>query len=143
ARGVVLAAGGFPANAEMRQKFLPDPTPLYTSACPDCTGDMLQLAQQTLGAAFGAPTPDNALWFPSSVANRADGSQAVYPHIVLDRAKPGLLAVNRHGRRFVNEAVSYHEFVRGMYRAEREDAGVPAYLVCDATFLWKYGLGMI
>ena len=58
-----------------------------------------------------------------------------------DRAKPGLIAVGSNGRRFVNEAVSYHEFVR----AQLANAGsaIPAWLVCDRRFLWKYGLGKI
>jgi succinate dehydrogenase/fumarate reductase flavoprotein subunit len=73
------------------------------------------------------------------VATRADGTTAVYPHIVLDRAKPGLVAVGRAGRRFTDEAASYHEFTRAMYRT----SNVPAWLVCDRRFLWKYGLGMI
>ena len=32
------------------------------------------------------------------------GRPAIFPHTVTDRAKPGLIAVNRDGRRFVNEA---------------------------------------
>jgi succinate dehydrogenase/fumarate reductase flavoprotein subunit len=63
----------------------------------------------------------------------------VYPHIVLDRAKPGLVAVGSSGRRFTDEAVSYHEFGRAMYRT----GNVPAWLVCDRRFLWRYGLGMV
>ena len=42
-----------------------------------------------------------------------------------DRAKPGLIAVNKEGRRFVNEAVSYHEFVRAQLRdPDRCDSGL-------------------
>jgi len=75
--------------------------------------------------------------------HRDDGSLAVYPHIALDRSKPGLVAVNAAGRRFVDEAVSYHEFVRAMYRTHRQVPCIPAILVCDRRFVWKYGLGMI
>jgi succinate dehydrogenase/fumarate reductase flavoprotein subunit len=141
-KGVVMAGGGFPAGAALRERYLPSPVATYTAAAEGCTGDTLELAQQA-GAALGPPGEDNALWFPSSIATRKDGSTAVYPHIVLDRAKPGLVAVNAEGRRFVDEAVSYHEFTRAMYRAHRRVPCIPAWLVCDRRFVWRYGLGMI
>lgn len=141
-RGVVLAGGGFPANPAWRELLLPKPTPPFTPACPHNTGDTIQLALD-IGAAMGPGSRDNALWFPSSVAKRNDGSIAVYPHIVLDRAKPGLIAVNAQGRRFCNEAVSYHEFTRALYAAHQMSPAIPAYLICDRRFLWRYGLGMV
>jgi len=141
-RGIVLAGGGFPASPALRAQYLPSPTPQYSPAAEGCTGDTLQLAQ-AIGAALGAPGEDNALWFPSSIAARKDGSTAVYPHIVLDRAKPGLIAVNAAGRRFTNEAASYHEFTRAMYRANAKVPCIPAALVCDRRFVWNYGLGLI
>lgn len=141
-RGVVLAGGGFPASAILRARHLPAPVAEYTAAFPGCDGSTLELAQ-AVGGALGPDGLDNALWFPSSIARRADGSTAVYPHIVLDRAKPGLIAVNQAGRRFVNEAVSYHEFVRAMYRAHQESPTIPAWLICDRDFVGRYGLGVI
>lgn len=141
-RGVVLAGGGFPGNPELRERYLPKPVAQYTSAFEGCVGETLLLAQN-IGASLGPSGEDNALWFPSSINTRKDGSVAVYPHIVLDRAKPGLVAVNSTGRRFVDEAVAYHEFTRAMYRSHREVPSIPAMLVCDRRFLWKYGLGMI
>jgi succinate dehydrogenase/fumarate reductase flavoprotein subunit len=141
-KGVVLAGGGFPANPEWRQRYLPSPVAQYTPAFEGCTGETLQLGQHA-GAALGSLGEDNALWFPSSIATRKDGSTAVYPHIVLDRSKPGLIAVNAAGKRFVNEAMSYHEFTRAMYRSHRQVPCIPAMLVCDRRFVWKYGLGMI
>jgi hypothetical protein len=140
--GVVLAGGGFPASRPLRERHLPRPAPQYTPAYEGCVGETLELALAA-GAALGPSGEDNALWFPSSIATRADGSTAVYPHIVLDRAKPGLVAVDAAGRRFVDEAVSYHEFTRAMYRAHRSVPAIPAWLVCDREFVWKYGLGMI
>lgn len=141
-RGIVLAGGGFPASPELRERYFPKPVAEYTSASPGCVGDTLLMAQE-VGASLGPLGEDNALWFPSSIATRKDGSTAVYPHIVLDRGKPGLVAVNAAGRRFVNEAVSYHEFTRAMYRSHRGVASIPTWLVCDRLFIWKYGLGMI
>ncbi|HKJ63700.1 MAG TPA: FAD-dependent oxidoreductase, partial [Hyphomicrobiales bacterium] len=141
-RGVILAGGGFPANPDWRVEHLPEPVAEYTPATTGCDGSTIALALDA-GAALGPSGLDNALWFPSSVATRKDGSTAVYPHIVLDRAKPGLIAVNSVGRRFANEAVSYHEFVRAMYRAPRETACIPAWLICDRSFIRRYGLGLI
>jgi succinate dehydrogenase/fumarate reductase flavoprotein subunit len=140
-RGVVLAGGGFPASNAWRSRYLPQPVAEYTPAAPGCDGSAIRLALDA-GAALGPPGIDNALWFPSSIAKRPDGSTAVYPHIVLDRAKPGLIAVNTAGERFVNEAVSYHEFVRAMYRRAPARA-VPAWLICDRNFVSRYGLGLI
>lgn len=139
---VVLAGGGFPASKEWRAEHLPDPTPEYTPAAPGCVGSTLELAMAA-GAALGGSGMDNGLWFPSSIAKRPDGSTAVYPHIVLDRAKPGTIAVDQSGRRFVNEGVSYHEFVRGMYRANQESTAIPAWMICGRDFIRKYGLGLI
>ncbi len=141
-RAVVLAGGGFPAGAAWRERHLPRPIARHTAACDGCTGSTLELALAA-GAALGRGSADNALWFPSSIATRADGSTIVYPHIVLDRAKPGLVAVNAAGERFVDEAVSYHEFVRAMYRSHASVPTIPAWLVCDRRFVWTYGLGMI
>ncbi len=140
-RGVVMAAGGFPANAEWRERYLRKPSAQYTRACEGCTGDTITLAQ-SVGAALGPLREDNALWFPSSIGRRKDGSTVVFPHI-WDRAKPGLVAVNRAGLRFTDESVSYHEFTRAMYASHQNVDTIPALLVCDRLFLWKYGLGMI
>ena len=141
-RAVVLAGGGFPASKELRERYFPDPVATHTAAFDGCVGDTIVMAQG-IGAALGESGLDNALWFPSSLATRRDGSVAVYPHIVLDRGKPGLVAVDAAGKRFVNEAVSYHEFTRAMYASNSETPTIPAWLVCDRTFLWNYGLGLV
>ena len=141
-RGVVLAGGGFPANAALRARHLPAPVAGATPAYEGCDGETLALAQR-VGAALGAPGGGNALWFPSSLARRRDGTTAVFPHIVLDRGKPGLIAVGAAGARFVDEAAPYHEFVRAMYAAHARVATIPAWLICDGRFLWRYGLGLV
>jgi len=140
-RGVVLAGGGFAASAERRAQYLPAPTAQFTRAAEAATGDTLALGQ-SVGGALGPPHDDNAFWFPSSIGRRRDGSTAVFPHI-WDRAKPGLVAVNDAGRRFTDEAVSYHRFTRAMYESHKAVPSIPAWLVVDSRTLTKYGLGLV
>ncbi|SHN23843.1 FAD-dependent oxidoreductase [Cryptosporangium aurantiacum] len=136
-RGIVLAGGGFAASPEWRAVHLPAPTPAFTPAADGATGSTLVLAQRG-GAALSEPQDDNAVWFPSSIGRRKDGSEVVFPHI-WDRAKPGIVAVDTTGGRFVDESVSYHRFVRAMYAT----GAAPAWLVIDSRSLARYGLGLV
>jgi len=144
-RGVVLATGGISHHGALRQRYIPAAAgELSATVNPNPSKSGVALAEVS-GARLSTPSQqlDDALafWVPASVGKRSDGTTAVFPHTVTDRAKPGLIAVNQDGVRFVNEAVSYHEFVRAQLR--RADRCSPAWLVCDRTFLWKYGLGRV
>lgn len=141
-RGVVLATGGYARNEEFRRTFMPQSVPAYSLSYDGNRGDGLA-AGKRLGAATGLEKGDSGLWAPVSLVPRRDGSKGLFPHLVLDRAKPGLIAVNSTGRRFVNEAMSYHDFVLAMFESHRTAPSIPAHLVCDATFLKKYGLGVV
>ncbi len=141
-KGVVLAAGGFPASTELRNKYLRRPAAQYTRAADSRTGDTFALAESA-GGTVGPEDDNGALWFPSSVGYRGDGSMAVFPHI-WDRAKPGMIAVNAAGKRFTDEARSYNHFVRGMYESHATGVPtIPAWLIADQDHMMKYGLGMI
>lgn len=142
-KGIVLATGGFAHNQRFREAFMPSPVPPHSLAVAENTGDGLRLGE-TVGAKVDAEShQSSAFWTPVSVTRRADGTTGLFPHLSLDRAKPGLIAVNAAGRRFVNEGASYHDFVEAMYRAHEVTPSIPAYLVCDSTFVRKYGLGVI
>lgn len=136
--GVVLASGGFNRHPELRARLLPGADIAWCPAAPGHTAEAHAPAKEA-GAVYGQGALSNAFWAPVSLRTRADGSTAVFPHFVMDRAKPGMLTVNRQGERFVNESTSYHLF--GM--AMQATGSVPAYLVCDAAALQKYGIGMV
>ena len=140
--GVVLASGGFNRHPQRRTQMLPGADPAWCPGAPGHTGAAQDLALQA-GAVYGQGVLSNAFWAPVSLRRRADGSQAVFPHFVMDRAKPGMLTVNQAGERFVNESTSYHLFGIAMQQAHARGPAIPAYLVCDATALRKYGLGMV
>jgi hypothetical protein len=145
-QGVVLASGGFNRDPVQRAEKLPGIPAAWCPAAPGHTGQALSLAT-SLGAQFGTPSdapsrqkPQSpAFWAPVSLRNRPDGTTAVFPHFVMDRAKPGMITVNQAGMRFVNESTSYHLFALGM----QATGAMPAYLIADAKALRQYGLGMV
>lgn len=137
-KGVVLATGGICWNRKIRERLFPAGTRDYALGPQTNTGDGADVAM-AIGARFDDGGDSPALWMPCSSYTRPDGSLAVWPHIILDRAKPGLFAVDAEGRRFVNEANSYHDFAMGQIAT----GAIPAHLVCDAAFMRRYGMGMI
>jgi succinate dehydrogenase/fumarate reductase flavoprotein subunit len=141
-RGVVLATGGYAHNERFRQAFMPQPVPKYSMSFESNRGDGLVIGER-IGAAVAPEHCTSGLWTPVSIVPRADGSKGLFPHLVLDRAKPGLIAVNASGRRFANEAISYHDFVLAMFESHKTVPSIPAYLICDTAFIKKYGLGVI
>jgi succinate dehydrogenase/fumarate reductase flavoprotein subunit len=138
-KGVVLASGGFNRDLALRGEKLPGIPGEWCPAAPGHTGEALALARG-LGAVEGQGAQSPAFWAPVSFRQRADGSTAVFPHFVMDRAKPGMITVNQAGERFVNESTSYHLFALGMLAAPQ---AVPAYLIADAKALRHYGMGMV
>ena len=141
-KGVVLATGGYAHNRRLRDAFMPSPVPVHSMSCEANLGDGIDIGRR-LGAATAPEKGTSGLWTPVSVVPRPDGSKGLFPHLVLDRAKPGLIAVNSAGRRFVNEAVSYHDFVLAMFESHKITPTIPAWLICDAAFIAKYGLGVV
>ena len=143
-RGVVLACGGFPYDIERRKQLFPHaPTGRehFTPSPALNTGDGLRLGE-SVGGWVDPTIPNAAAWCPTSVVQRKDGTQGVMPHFI-DRAKPGVIAVTTKGRRFTNEALSYHDFIQALVKACKNSAEVTCWLVCDHEHLREYGLGAV
>ncbi|WP_342131766.1 FAD-dependent oxidoreductase [Hydrogenophaga sp. OTU3427] len=143
-RGVLLAAGGFPHDAARKKALLPHApsgTEHWSAAARGNTGDGLRLGE-SVGATVATDLAQAAALAPVSLVPRADGSVAHFPHLI-ERAKPGLIAVTRAGRRFTNEADSYHDFMQGLLAATPTGEPAQAWLVCDHAFIRHYGLGAV
>ena len=142
--GVVLACGGFPHDIERRKALFPHaPTGRehYTPSPEANTGDGLRMAE-AVGGYVDPTIPHAAAWVPTSVTTRPDGSRGVMPHFI-DRAKPGVIAVTRHGKRFSNESNSYHDFVQDLVKATKGDKEIFAWEICDHATLRQYGMGCV
>lgn len=138
-RGVVLATGGIGWNKDLRARLFPAQIAPVSQTPEGNTGDGIARAEAQLGAAVDDGCDSAGLWMPCSMLRQKDGTTAIWPHILLDRAKPGLIAVGANGRRFVNESDSYHDFCMGMVRAGLSEA----WLIVDDRFIQRYGLGLV
>ncbi|QQX89151.1 FAD-dependent oxidoreductase (plasmid) [Cupriavidus necator] len=136
--GVILAAGGFERNQEMRDQYLPKPTEAAWSATPpNNTGDAIR-AGQAAGAGVALMSH---VWGAPTVRVRGEEKQRP---LFVERAMPGCLVVSGQGKRFVNETAPYSEFVAAMYRDHAQTGcSVPAWMIFDATFRRKYPCGPI
>ncbi|WP_028008871.1 FAD-dependent oxidoreductase [Solimonas flava] len=136
-RGVILACGGFESNQQMREQYLAKPTTTeWTAAPPINHGDGIR-AGQALGAGLALM---DKVWGSPTVRKPGAAQQIT---LFVERGMPGCVAVNRKGRRFVNEAAAYPDFRDAMYADDAKGNGcVPCWLVFDATFRYKYPMGI-
>ena len=144
-KGVVLATGGYAHNTALRRAFMPEPAPLESMAVPGNQGDGISAAARIGAVTAAEHHGSGAFWTPVSRTGQGGHGKwgGLFPHLSLDRAKPGLIAVNSAGKRFVNEAVSYHHFVEAMFKSNETLPTIPAWLVCETGFVRKYGQGAI
>ena len=136
-RGVMLGAGGFERNQEMRDQYLTKPTKAEWTATPvgGNTGDAHR-AGQAVGAqlhlmdwSWGVPTMD----VPKEAAFRG---------IFVERSLPGCMVVNNKGQRFLDESGPYPEFQQAMLAEHAKgNGGVPAWIVFDASFRAQNPMG--
>ncbi|OBJ05601.1 3-ketosteroid-delta-1-dehydrogenase [Mycobacterium alsense] len=132
-KGVLLAAGGFSHNREMRRRYSGDQPNegQWSIANAGDTGEALQAAMR-----LGAKTDllDEAWWLPSVFI--ANGGTAA-ASLGSGRQRPGAIYVDSTGRRFCNESNSYVEVGKAMYA----NKAVPCWMVFDDGYVRRYVAG--
>lgn len=135
-KGVVLAAGGFDKNQEMRDASAPlYPKAQYSGGVTSNTGDSIRA-----GAAIGAGTMNmQSAWAaPVFFVPGEDRGRLC----TIERALPGCIMVNQNGRRYLNEAASYHIVGQQMARRQREEGDAdPSWMVFDHRYRHLYPMG--
>jgi succinate dehydrogenase/fumarate reductase flavoprotein subunit len=104
-KGVVLACGGFEWNEELVASFIGQP--VHPLSPPHNVGDGLMMAMEA-GAQLANMT---SFWGQPALLDPTvefEGNP-LYQMGTL-RSFPGVIVVNRHGRRFTNEGVTYQDF---------------------------------
>ncbi|SEA65092.1 FAD-dependent oxidoreductase [Paraburkholderia sartisoli] len=144
ARGVVLACGGYPHDVARRARtfaYTPSGREHWSAAPSSNTGDGIRIGE-AIGGHFDAALEAPAAWAPVSLVPQRKGEPPVaFPHLI-ERAKPGVIAVTRAGKRFANEASSYYDLMTALFDTTPQGEEVCAWLVCDHRFQRRYGLGV-
>lgn len=132
-KGVLLAAGGFGHNREMRRQYSGEQPNegQWSIANAGDTGEVLQTAMR-----LGAKTDllDEAWWLPSVFI--ANGGAAA-ASLGSGRQRPGAIYVDSGGRRFCNESNSYVEVGKAMYA----NKAVPCWMIFDEGYVRRYVAG--
>jgi len=140
--GVVLCAGGFEWNQELRDRFLPVPGLTRHSSSPeDANRGEALIAGMEIGAA--TEHTGDAWWIPTMhmPMPRASNFEEIH-QAAFDVGRPHSVCVNRNGLRFVDEACGYDEFGEAMVADQlKTGANTPCWLVFDATFRRKFSAG--
>jgi len=140
---VVLATGGFQHDPALVRAFLPAPG-IAALGPPGCSGDGLRMAA---GAGADLANMADAWWMPALrvPGETIDGARFFRP-LHHERAQPGSLMVDRHGRRFVDEAQNYCDVGRAMLRFDPGTYGwpaAPAWLVFDRAYRERTVVGPV
>jgi len=143
-RGVVLASGGFPHDDARTKAIYPHKAAgreHRSLAAPGNTGDGARMAE-SVGGRVETRVQQPSAWMPVSVIPGYQGHKALWPHIV-DRQKPGFIAVTVEGKRFFDEAAPYHDFVPAMVKACEHLPQTFCYLIGDYRAVRRYGIGFV
>lgn len=141
-RGVVLATGGFPHDTGRIARYFdhaPTGTEHHSAAPKTNTGDGITLGE-TIGAASDFALAQPGGWAPVSRVPDGKGGFRIFPHLV-ERARPGFVALDTNGKRFVNEADSYHDFMQALFDQTPKGHVPHCWLICDHKTQRRFGLG--
>uniref|UniRef100_A0A7C9NAT7 FAD-binding protein n=1 Tax=Muribaculaceae bacterium Z82 TaxID=2304548 RepID=A0A7C9NAT7_9BACT len=142
-KGVILAAGGFEWDDELKANFIGGPAEFRRSV-PENTGDALRMCMR-VGADLRMM---NACW--GNVVYREDSQRLndqgtpVGTALLMDRSKPFTIMVDNSGKRFCNEAADYDTlwwaFLNRETWGDTNLLGTGAWLIADDKMVQKWGL---
>ncbi len=132
--GVLVNAGGFARNQEMRDKYIPGTSTNWTDVAPGDTGEMIQeMMRQGAATAQMGEMVGNQKTLPPGSEKRdmKPGMQGTTAH-------PHAILVDQSGVRYMNEGGSYMEYCKGMLARNKTVPAVPSWAILDARHMNTY-----
>jgi 3-oxosteroid 1-dehydrogenase len=134
--GVLINAGGFSRNQEMRDKYMPGTRSEWSMTNEADTGDMHREMERHGGV---LAQMDQMVGFQMT---RAPGWDKAYvaPGAQSVTAKPHAILVDQSGVRYLNEGGSYEEYCERMVVRNRTVGAIPSWAIFDRQYIELYAL---
>lgn len=134
--GVILAAGGFDHNMDMRKDHQSDLLENWSLGNPGNTGGVITIAERH-GAAL--TLMDQSWWFPAIPPVKKGDVPSV---MLAERSLPGSLIVDGTGHRFFNESSDYMNAGQIMLGLKEGGAPhLPVWMIFDQKYRDSYVFG--
>jgi 3-oxosteroid 1-dehydrogenase len=132
--GVLINAGGFARNQEMRDIYAKQPSKTeWTVSNVGDTGEMQRTAM-ALGA--DVENMDKCWWVPGTLPPEGGTNVHVFEH-----ARPHAIVVDQGGERYMNEATSYVALGLNIYERDKTVPAVPSWIIMDTRHRDRYSFG--
>jgi len=137
AKAVILTAGGFAHNNEMRQKY--QPHPITTDWTVASKGDLGDAIRAGIDAGAATALMDDSWWGPCFT-----DSKGVSQFMIWERSFPYSMIVDSSGKRFMNESASYVDCGHWQYERNKQVPTIPAFLIFDQHHhkYYPFGVGL-
>ena len=129
--GVLVNAGGFALNQQMRDTYLPGTSVQHTSVAEGDTGELIQEMMR-----HGAAIAQMDTYVGSQLALPPGGENwPIKPGAQGLTAAPHAILVDQSGVRYMNEGGSYTAYCRRMTERNREVPAIPSWAIFDSRVM--------
>ncbi|MDG2003911.1 MAG: FAD-dependent oxidoreductase [Novosphingobium sp.] len=132
--GVLVNAGGFACNQEMRDRYQPGTSKNWTMAAEGDTGEMIQEMMRHGGA---IAQMEEMIGHQLTIPPGAEQAQ-FKPSAQALTGSPHCILIDRAGVRYMNEAGSYMAYCQGILARDRQVPANPSWAVFDALCMRRY-----
>ena len=135
--GVLINAGGFAQNQEMRDRYMPGTRAEWSNVPEGDTGDLHGEFERVGGVLgqmdqmVGYQMTQMPGWEQGYVRPPAQGMTG----------KPHAILVDQSGVRYMNEGGSYELYCQNMWERNKTVPAVPSWAIFDAQYAEKYPIG--
>jgi 3-oxosteroid 1-dehydrogenase len=135
--GVLVNAGGFARNQEMRDQYQPGTRVEWSNAAEGDTGELIR-EMMRIGAATAQM--EEMVGYQTTMPPGVEKDYVKPPGQTLT-ASPHAILVDQSGVRYQNEGGSYMAYCKGMLERNKSVPALPSWAILDAQFMRNYMLG--